>query len=78
METIGLTADELRVLIPDTIVAKVSELDHSTPDRSSDVYAWVEALFGHNGEVFGEALIDILSENNKRIAQQLSDILGDR
>jgi len=72
MQAIGLTRSELRNLISATLAKKVIKLDSETPPRISDVYAWVESLLGHHSRVWIEVLIEVLSENNQRIAQQLS------
>ncbi len=69
---IGLSRHELLNFVTTRVVEIAASIDHETPPRSPDVYKWVENLFGHNGRVYSQAIIDVIDENNRRIAQQLS------
>jgi hypothetical protein len=72
MEPVGLTRDELVSLIFAKIAEKSIEVEREAPPHSTDIYHWIEHLLGHHTQVWILALADILDENNKRIAQQLS------
>ncbi len=69
METIGLTHAELLNLID----AKITEKEMQQPVHTPDVYDWVEKTIGHQISIMISALVDVMDENNKRIAQQLSE-----
>ena len=69
METIGLTHAELLNLID----AKITEKEMQQPVHTPDVYDWVEKSISHCLYIALEALVDVMDENNKRIAQQLSE-----
>lgn len=69
METIGLTHDELLNLLDE----KITQKELQEPPHTPDVYDWVEKTIGHHISIALEALLDVLDENNKRIAQQLSE-----
>ncbi len=68
MGTIGLTRDELLNLID----KKITEKELQQPPHTPEVYDWVEKTISHHIAIVLEALLDVMDENNKRIAQQLS------
>jgi hypothetical protein len=68
METIGLTHAELLNILDERIAQKAIQ----QPLHTADVYDWVEKTTSHRLYIALEALLDVLDENNKRIAQQLS------
>ena len=69
METIGLTHAELLNLLDE----KIAEKEIQQPLQTTDVYDWVEKTISHRLYIALEALLDVIDENNKRIAQQLSE-----
>ncbi|MBE9501542.1 MAG: hypothetical protein IMY87_03840 [Chloroflexi bacterium] len=71
METIGLTRNELLNLID----KKITEKESQQPPHTPEVYDWVEKTISHHIAVVLEALLEVLDENNKRIAQQLKEML---
>jgi hypothetical protein len=72
---IGLTRMELIDLITRRVVEIAGSIDHEIPPRSPDIYSWVENLFGHNGRVYSQVIVDAIEENNRRISEQISSAL---
>jgi hypothetical protein len=69
MEIIGLNHAELLNLLDERIAQKAIQ----QPLHTADVYDWIEKTISHRIYIALEALLDVLDENNKRIAQQLSE-----
>ena len=72
---VGLNHMELIDFVTRRAVEIAGSIDHEIPPRSPDIYSWVENLFGHNGRVYSQVIVEAIEENNRRISEQISSAL---